>query len=74
MFSKGKKINYKCPGCGSSHIKKTVMYRQNSYECLACNTWGPWRDRIKVSIKKTLLKEHQSEPNSDYSYIWTQED
>jgi len=51
MLSKGKKVRYSCPECGSGNIEPIVYLRQQSGECHDCNTWWPWRTRTKVSIK-----------------------
>jgi hypothetical protein len=52
MLSKGGKIEYLCPHCKSTNIQPVEIMSQKSGECLNYNTWWPWTDRIKVSIKK----------------------
>jgi hypothetical protein len=51
--SKGGKVFYGCPQCKQlGSIKKELIYHQNSYLCLACNQFGPWRERLKISKKR----------------------
>ena len=66
MLSKGKKIVYKCPNCQSEDIVKVSIFPQSFYSdgsvlmyhtrrsgnCNQCHTWWPWKDRVKVSIRK----------------------
>jgi hypothetical protein len=53
MLSKGHKIEYRCPECNSVRIAPLAIITQRaSGECFDCNTYWPWRSRIKESLKK----------------------
>jgi transposase-like protein len=60
MKSKGGKIEYRCPECRSSNIHKCKLFEQVSYGCDDCNRYGPWRDRIKESLKASTLQSPPS--------------
>lgn len=49
LRSKGGKVQYFCPECGGSDISKIKVYGQISIECNECNTFGPWKRRVKFS-------------------------
>lgn len=49
--SRGGLMVYSCPNCASSNIQPVRVIGQGpSGECLDCNTWWPWRSRIKTRI------------------------
>lgn len=54
MLSKGGLIEYLCPVCQSPDIRQGKMYGQNSGFCKSpeCNTWWPWKSRIKKSVNE----------------------
>lgn len=48
MRSKGGKIEYLCPECGSPSIQIVrVIGAQKSGACNVCNSWWAWRSRVK---------------------------
>lgn len=51
MKSKGGKIEWQCPLCKSSDIAHITFPGKDSGECYSCNTWWPWKTRIKISLK-----------------------
>jgi len=53
MLSKSGKVEWSCPECGSIKIQGPfIILGQQSGGCGHCNTWWPWRSRIKKSVKK----------------------
>ena len=50
LVSSGGKRQYACPECGSHDISKARIYSQDSYTCMGCGRWGPWRERISKPV------------------------
>ena len=50
MNSPGRKIEWRCPNCQSPNIGRMRMLGQKSGECRDCQTWWPWRARLKRPV------------------------
>jgi hypothetical protein len=50
-FSRGSKVRYQTPCC---HVPAhhALILHQESYHCPACDGWGPWSRRVRLSMKK----------------------
>jgi DNA-directed RNA polymerase subunit RPC12/RpoP len=60
MTSKGGKIEYRCPECGSKWISKNITRVGHQGVCEDCNTFWPWHTRIKLTraqVKACEAKE-----------------
>ncbi len=56
MLSKSEKVEWHCPECFSKNIYFVLGRGPKSGGCSDCNTWWPWRTRIKKSRGKKCRK------------------
>lgn len=53
MLSPGGKVRWLCPECRSGEISDRYRTKFGACgSCAECNTYWPWRTRIKVSVKR----------------------
>ena len=66
MLSPSKKVEWRCPKCGSADIVTSKIYpmsfydsgevlryhRRKSGHCLGCLTWWSWAMRAKESVQR----------------------
>lgn len=47
-----KVIRHHCPNCKAPLKYKINIYGQQSYDCIECLTFGPWKNTIRKRIEK----------------------